>query len=165
MGSPRGGGAGACRPEPSCRGGSRICPFASPALTAALAHAGSRRTRWNPNAITVENLSGGSARRGARYRGRYRGFGESDLEVIAYEPPRVVTIATTTRMGSGSYSFLIELAGGRATLRQEAQFSLRGPVRLMEPLMGVMLSGRLKQLGAAVKRHLEEARTVGGVTR
>lgn len=114
-----------------------------------------RDPEWNRNAISVTKLTEGPPRRGARYRGTYKGFGECELELRDYDPPRVATIAGTNKQGSFSYSFIIEPTGDGATLRQEAQFSPRGVMKLLTPMMGFMLSGRVKEVGEAARQYLE----------
>lgn len=116
-----------------------------------------RDREWNRHAVSVSKLSAGPAARGARYRGTYKGFGACELELAAYDPPHVATVAGTNKQGSFQYSYIIEPAGDGATLRMEAQFSPRGVTRLMAPLMRAMLAGRVKELSVAVKQRLEGA--------
>lgn len=114
-----------------------------------------RDPEWNRNAIAVRKLSAGPATRGARYQGTYKGFGECELEVVDYDPPHVATIAGTNKQGNFSYSYMIEPAGDGAMLREETQFSPRGILKIMAPMMRVMLARRVKELGEAARQHLE----------
>jgi Polyketide cyclase / dehydrase and lipid transport len=115
-----------------------------------------RDTFWNPNAISVRNVSGGSPAVGAKYQGTYRRFGEVELEILRFEPPVVVEIAGTGKQGRFTYSFTIEQAeGGASSLREDLQFYPRGFRRLIQPFQGKSLAADLKAIGEAAKRHLE----------
>jgi Polyketide cyclase / dehydrase and lipid transport len=111
-----------------------------------------RDTFWNPNAISVRNISGGSPAVGARYQGNYLRFGEAKLEIVRFEPPLVVEIAGIGKQGRFTYSFTIEQAeGGASSLREDLRFYLRGFRRLAQPFVSRSVAANLKAIGEAAK--------------
>jgi hypothetical protein len=115
-----------------------------------------RDRHWNPNAITMKNVSGGPPRVGAQYEGSYRRFGQVKLEITCFEPPRVVTIAGLGKQGSFTYTFTVQsVPDGGSSLREELEFAPRGWWRVARLFMSRGLDADLKMIVEAARRHLE----------
>lgn len=116
----------------------------------------SRDAEWNPNAVSVSNLSGGPSRQGSCYSQTNRRFGEVALEVKRYTPPRVITIDATSKQGLFTYSFFVEGDDGETVLlRQEAEFVAKGLMKIIAPLMWPLLNSTVKTVGGAATHYLE----------
>jgi len=116
-----------------------------------------RDSFWNPNAITMKNVSGGPPRVGAQYEGSYRRFGQVKLEITRFEPPHVVSIAGLGRQGSFTYTFTVERVpdGGGSSLHEDLQFAPRGWWRVARLFISRGLDADLRILVEAARRHLE----------
>lgn len=114
---------------------------------------------WNRYALRIEKTSAGPNRNGSRHRGTYRGAGTFDLEVTEHE--------VNSRSGySGRSGFLAwdqtdefePIDVETVKLKRWMAGYFKGPMRLLEPLMGGPFRGRFRSSGPLIKEALESGR-------
>src|SRR6476469_8751345 len=92
--------------------------------------------KWQPERLRrSEALDGGPPRKGARYRGNYKGMGWMVFEMAELEAPRLI-VHKSRVMGTDLYHrWEISSTGSGARLEQSMEGEPRGLVRLLLPLM------------------------------
>jgi carbon monoxide dehydrogenase subunit G len=95
---------------------------------------------WHPDVESVELESEGPIEAGAKFRARYRRLGTVELELLeVVRPERLIVAATgATR---AVYETRLEPADGGTKVTTVADAQLRGPARLLWP----MLHGRIQK--------------------
>jgi len=110
---------------------------------------------WNRNARKVEKLSTGPTNVGSRFRGSYRGAGTLDIEVTAYQPGQRTTSVGNSRLLGYELTDEFNAVGSGTRVRRSMVGTFKGPMRLLEPLMGGMFRKRFGQSGVLIKEAIE----------
>jgi polyketide cyclase/dehydrase/lipid transport protein len=113
---------------------------------------------WNPRVVRIDKTSSGPLAAGSRFRGRYKGLGLLDTELVEYDrPQRLGFRSTGPRMRIAGTFVLTETAGGTG-IDLTADLEPQGVFRILAPLMAPVIR---KQNEAAAVR-LERALSQGG---
>jgi uncharacterized protein YndB with AHSA1/START domain len=112
--------------------------------------------KWQPERLRgLEALTGSPPRKGARYRGNYKGMGWMEFEFAEFEPPRRF-VHKSRVMGTDLYHvWELRPNNGGTTLEQQMSGEPRGLFRLILPLMRGSMKKQLASINEALKRHLE----------
>jgi uncharacterized protein YndB with AHSA1/START domain len=114
--------------------------------------------RYNPAVLRAEMLTDGPPGVGTRFRavhGSSRGPMEMEVEVTGFDRPH--RIASTTRMPMGEISGAVtfESAGAGTRMRWDWTVRLRGPARMLSPLVGLTGQRAERACWEGLKRYLE----------
>jgi uncharacterized protein YndB with AHSA1/START domain len=118
---------------------------------------------WHTDVQEVVRLAEGPVRTGMSYRIRikpFMGVSEGTVEVIALEPNRRQVLRSEMGAMKPTITYLLEPAGGATTFTRRVQIELRGPMRLMQPLMRAIGRKRNAAFVANLKRVLEQQQPV-----
>lgn len=110
---------------------------------------------WNRNARKIDKLSTGPTDVGSRFRGTYRGAGTLDIEVTEYQPGRRTTSVGSSRLLGYELTDEFESVGNTTRVRRSMLATFKGPMRLLEPIMGGLFRQRFSQSGPLIKEALE----------
>jgi hypothetical protein len=103
----------------------------------------------------VEKLSPGPIGQGARYRGKFKGFGTVDFEFAEYEPPRRFTVLAKLPMGQMRHIFTFEAVPEGTRVTQEAQLTPNLLGRVAAPIMLRVLRKRFRTIADEVGTYLQ----------
>ncbi|PZR99691.1 MAG: hypothetical protein DLM69_07155 [Candidatus Chloroheliales bacterium] len=124
-----------------------------------------KQLEWDPATLkSVEQLTPGPLRQGARYRGNFKGFGVMEYEFVEFEPGRRFTHRTIMKMGEMRHTFTFEPVATGTRLTQEGQLNPNLLGWLMGPLMTRMLRKRFREIAAELRQYLATATTPGQPT-
>jgi hypothetical protein len=128
---------------------------APPAQVFAVAADPHEQLEWDPGTLkSVEALTPGPLRQGARYRGNFKGFGVMEYDFAEYVPGARFAHHTVMKMGTIRHIFTFEAVSGGTRLRQEGQVSPNLLGRLLRPVMARMLRRRFQVIGAELGQYL-----------
>ena len=102
----------------------------------------------------LEQLSDGPPGVGARYRGRFRGLGDVEYEVAAFERDRRLVHIASIPMGELEHAFSFEAVPDGTLFRQEAELRPKVLGRLGAPVMRRMLEHRLDAIASGIGAYL-----------
>ncbi|MFN2520239.1 MAG: SRPBCC family protein [Candidatus Limnocylindria bacterium] len=108
--------------------------------------------RWNPWGIEVHKLSAGPIGPNARFSGRYKRIGEVEQWLSIYEPPTRLRYQSKTM--DGRMTFELEPASTGTRVRLVAEAFPGGPMKLLDPLIGVMMGSHISDLAKGIEREL-----------
>lgn len=109
---------------------------------------------WDPSVVSAERLDSGGAKLGSRFRIVVKLLGSEspfDYEVIEYVRPNRVVVRAETDAVSSLDEMTIEPRGEGSALTYDAQLELKGPRKLLAPVMAVLF----RRLGDNAKAGLE----------
>jgi len=121
-----------------------------------------RELEWNPDARSIEKLTDGPVGLGTRYRARWARTGETQVEVVRFEPPHRWETTTESLGMAIRVTGMVEAdpAGARYTVRLELR--ARGLARLLAPLALRSMARREPRHMIRIKRALEATRPASG---
>ena len=110
---------------------------------------------WNPNVVSMTRLDQGPIRVGSRYAARWKGSGQSTVEITDYQPPqRWEAEATGRGLDIGFRVEVVpEVAGARLTITMDLR--PKGLLKLAGPMIARGM--QRTEIGnlAAIKRTIE----------
>ena len=111
---------------------------------------------WDPGISGVRRLDTGPLARGARFKVQYD-IGPAAVplhyEITTYERPLRVVLTTVGPFHRGKDDVTFESAGEGTRVTWDARFALRGPGRLLDPLLAI----GFQKVGREAVRGLEKA--------
>jgi hypothetical protein len=119
---------------------------------------------WDPNIKSVTQVRREGAGEGSAWDVTVRGLmGDITLryETVAYAPPRRVVLRAATRRMESLDEVRIETDGRQVVIVYDAQLWLRGPLAVLNPLLGLVLR-RIGNRAAAGLRELLADQAPGG---
>jgi len=114
-----------------------------------------RQLDWDHQGMReVKALSLGGLKRGARYRGSFKGFGTVEYEFVEYEPDRRFAHLAKISVGVMRHAFTFQATpeGTRMTQVGELAPNLLG--RIAGPVFKRKLKDRFRTIGDEMKRYL-----------
>jgi hypothetical protein len=105
----------------------------------------------------IEPVTLGGLRRGARYRGDFKGFGTVEYEFVEYEPDRRFAHHTRMKFGEMHHRCEFEAVPNGTRLTQSMQVEPKGIGRLMAPFMKGMFSKRFREIALEIGQYLDKA--------
>jgi carbon monoxide dehydrogenase subunit G len=112
---------------------------------------------WNPECLAVEKTSPGPVDVGTTYLGRMRGIGRIRTEIVAFDRPRGLATVERSGVATGNFEFRFLPAGGGTRVEVSMRLQPRGPMRLLQPLMGRMVGRMLAELPGHMQAGIEAA--------
>jgi hypothetical protein len=114
-----------------------------------------RELEWNEALLEVESLTEGPLRAGSTYRARFKRVGDSVVEYLHYERPRLwVTRSSSPRLGAGLVGEVRPTSQG-CLVDLETQLVPHGLLALARPLLVRFMAASWKRHLAAIKSKLE----------
>jgi uncharacterized protein YndB with AHSA1/START domain len=114
--------------------------------------------KWDPGTLkSVDKLDPGPLGPGARYRGKFTGFGVVDYQFAEYEPSRRFTHLATVKMGTMRHTFTFEPVTGGTKMTQEGVLEPNLLGRLTSPLVARGLRRRFQTIATELASYLEHA--------
>lgn len=114
---------------------------------------------WNRFAVRIEKLSAGPNRKGSRHRGTYSGAGTFDLEVTEYKPDMECGYSGRSALLAWDQTDQFEAIDAHSIrLRRWMAGYFKGPMRLLEPLMGRAFKARFRGSAELIKESIESGR-------
>jgi carbon monoxide dehydrogenase subunit G len=99
----------------------------------------SNAAEWDPGTLTAVQLDLGPVRVGTRFRLTVPFLGRRlplTYEVTQYAPPHEVVLHATSSLLSATDSIVVSADGNGAKVSYSAEIRLRGPLVLLDPLLG-----------------------------
>jgi hypothetical protein len=120
----------------------------------------SNTEEWDPGVIAASRLSEGEIGLGSQFRLEARFMGRSNeltYRIVEYEPPRSVTLLGETDTVVSRDRITFEAVGSGTRITYDAELTLKGPLRLADPLLALAfkrvgdraLAGMTRILGGA----------------
>jgi len=119
---------------------------------------------WNPDCLTVEKTSTGPIGVGTTFVGKMKRIGRSESEIVKLERPYHCAVVDRSRGGEGTFDFRFTPQNGGTRVSVVMRMQPRGPMRLLEPLMGRMLKSMLADLPEKMQRGIDAAAPRPGVS-
>lgn len=113
---------------------------------------------WNRDARQIEKVSPGPTGVGSQFRGSYQGAGTLDIEVTEYEPGRRTTSVGRSKLLAYELTDEFEAVEDGTRIRRSMIGIFKGPMRLLEPLMGGVFRKRFSRSGLLIKEAIESGR-------
>ncbi len=106
---------------------------------------------WDPGVTAVDQVAGEGAGPDSVYDVRLKaGPREMELryETVDYDPPQRILVRAESSLMVSLDEITVESSGGATLVRYEADLTLKGPLRLADPLLGLAF-GRIGDRAAA----------------
>jgi Polyketide cyclase / dehydrase and lipid transport len=100
----------------------------------------STTAEWDPGVIEAERLSAGPLGEGSEFRVVAEFIGRRvplTYIVTAYEPPRRIVLRGESSTVISLDEITVDRANGGALVTYDARLSLKGPLRVVDPLLGL----------------------------
>lgn len=110
---------------------------------------------FNPHAVKVQKISTGPVNRGSQYQATYKGAGTFGLEITEYEPPKRITFIGSANWLHYTITYQFEPVEKGIKLQLSMRSTFKGPMRLLEPVMGVVFRRRFSKSATLIKEVLE----------
>jgi len=120
----------------------------------------SNAREWDPSVAEAEALTAGAAALGSQYRLAVRVAGRLVrflYEVVAIDRPARVVLQANRRFLSSTDTITVDPAPAGSVVRYVAVLDLRGPSRLLRPLVSPLLERRFAALADAAAAGLRAA--------
>jgi len=114
--------------------------------------------RYNPAVLRAEQLTAGPPGVGTRFRAVHRtnrGPVEMAVELTGFDRPHRIASTTRTPVGQISGAVTFETVGTGTRMRWEWDVHLRGPARVLSPLVGLVGRREERACWEGLKRYLE----------
>ena len=111
---------------------------------------------WNPDVISVEQVSPGPARRGSVRRGEYRHIGEIESTIVDFDRPRRLGFRAVGRQAELTLDFRFDAVGAGTRMHVTGSLALKGPLRLAEGALRGVVAQQYAERARAIKRALDE---------
>jgi hypothetical protein len=114
---------------------------------------------WNRSARRIEKLSTEPTGLGSRFRGSYAGAGTLDIKITEYEPGRRTTSVGASKLIGYELTDEFDAIDGGTRVRRSMTGTFKGPMRLLEPLMGPAFRKRFSRSGPLIKEAVESGKS------
>ena len=109
---------------------------------------------WSPDVVSASQITEiGPVGLGARFRIKIKGAGESEMEITVYDEPTRVEFRGSDKMGEARHLFSLTPEGDRTRVDQVLEMRLKGPWRLLTPVMAIMLRRGARTNATGLERH------------
>jgi hypothetical protein len=112
---------------------------------------------WNPDCLIVEKTSEGPIAVGTTFTGKMKRIGPSESEIVALERPTRCSVVDRSRGGEGTFDFRFTPSDGGTHVAVVMRMQPRGPMRLLQPLMGRMIRSMLADLPEKMRHGIDAA--------
>ncbi len=117
-------------------------------------------SEWDPGVANAEKVTAGPVGLGTRYRVSVSFLGQVSAlvyEITAFEPPHRVVLEAKNALLESHDEIRVQPLGTGSRVVYDAKLTLRGPLALGDPLLGLVF----QRIGDQAARGLREA--LGGV--
>ena len=117
----------------------------------------STTAEWDPGVTEAERLDDGPLRAGSRFRVVARSMGRDVplvYEVTAYEPPHRIELRGESSTVVSLDEITAEPSGTGALVTYDARLTLKGALRLADPLLGIAFKRIGDRAAAGMRRAL-----------
>jgi len=118
----------------------------------------STTSEWDPGITEAERLDDGPLGIGSRFRVVARSLGRDVpfvYEVTAYEPPQRIELRGESSTVVSLDEITVERAAGGALVTYDARLTLKGALRLADPLLGIAFKRVGDRAAAGMRRALQ----------
>jgi uncharacterized protein YndB with AHSA1/START domain len=112
---------------------------------------------WNPDCLTVEKTSDGPIGVGTTFTGKMKRIGPSESEILTLDRPSRCSVVDRSRGAEGTFDFRFTPNDGGTRLEVTMRMQPRGPLRLLEPVMALMVRRMLTDLPEKMRRGIDAA--------
>jgi carbon monoxide dehydrogenase subunit G len=112
---------------------------------------------WNPDCLIVEKTSDGPIGVGTTFAGKMKRVGRSESEIVAFDRPRHCSVVDRSRGAEGTFDFRFSPSDGGTQVSLQMRMQPKGPMRLLEPLMGRMMKRMLAELPEKMREGIDAA--------
>lgn len=111
---------------------------------------------WNPDVITVEQVSPGPAELGSTRRGEYRHVGWIESTIVHYERPSELGFRAVGKQAEITLHFRFDpLDDGSTRMHVRGTLALKGALRFAEPALRPTVTHQYAERARAIKRALD----------
>jgi uncharacterized protein YndB with AHSA1/START domain len=111
--------------------------------------------KWNPTVTHARALTPGPARAGSQFEFTIQGFGKTLQELQEFEDGKQVRLVPQHKGFSGGHRFVLTAKGSQTVVRHDLELEMRGAMRLMTPIVGMMMRRNLRATADALKAYVE----------
>jgi carbon monoxide dehydrogenase subunit G len=117
----------------------------------------SNEPAWNPDCLSVEKTSDGPIAVGTTFEGRMKGIGKLDTKVVGFERLKHCAVEERGRAMTGAFEYRFASNGEGTVVTLAARVQPRGPLRVLEPVIGRKMKQMLDELPEHMRRGIEAA--------
>lgn len=114
---------------------------------------------WHTDILEARKTTEGPVGMGTIWHTRFKpamGISEADMEVVSFEPNRVLAMKGEVGPMHPTLTYRFEPAAGGTKFTRRVQITVSGWMKLMQPMMGMMLPKQNQGFLANLKRVLEQ---------
>ena len=116
-------------------------------------------TKWDPTAAEAHPIDGNPPKEGARFHVLVRWLGREiplDYDTTAYQRPERVVLRAENSATISEDTITVKSTAAGCEMTYEAQLTLKGAMRLLDPLLGLALKRLGDNAAAGLRRELGE---------
>jgi uncharacterized protein YndB with AHSA1/START domain len=114
---------------------------------------------WHTDMLEARKTTEGPIAMGTAWHTRFKpsmGISESDMEVVSFEPNRVLAMKGEVGPMHPTLTYRFEPAEGGTKFTRRVQISVSGWMKIMQPVMSLMIPKQNQGFLANLKRVLEQ---------
>ena len=114
---------------------------------------------WHTDILEARKTTEGPVGKGTVWHTQFKplmGISEGDMEVVSFEPNRVLAMRGDVGPMHPTLTYRFEPADGGTRFTRQVQISVSGWMKVMQPIIGMMLPKQNQGFLANLKRVLEQ---------
>ena len=117
--------------------------------------------QWTPGAVKkdVRMVTPEPIGAGSKFRGTFKGIGELEYEILAYDRPWRLAMVTHVKIGDLYHTITFERIDGATLVVELGEGQLKGIFKLLQPLFTSVFKKSFADNDRALKQYLEAGST------
>lgn len=111
---------------------------------------------WNPEVVTVTQVTPGPPAAGTRLTGEYKHVGRIDTEITDFDRPHRLVFQASGRQAEMLIDFRLAAVDGGTHMQVGGSLSLKGPLRFVEGAIRGVVAQQYADRARAVKHAMEQ---------
>jgi uncharacterized protein YndB with AHSA1/START domain len=110
---------------------------------------------WNPDCLSVEKTSDGPISIGTTFSSKMKGVGRIESQIVTLDRPAHCSVKDRARAMDSSFEFRFAPSGPGTHVSIAMRMQPRGPMRLLEPILGPMMKRKFDELPERIRRGID----------